>query len=80
MRHLGTLIQWFCTDFRYLLYGQTGLAWGAIFEKVTQNEEIQTFGKWVCPKFPEMLILREQKPRRVLQNIEELFRWTDYGH
>ena len=36
MRHLGTLIPRFCTEFRYESNGQSGLAWGAIFEKVTK--------------------------------------------
>ena len=70
----------FYTEFRYKSYEHSGLAWGAIFEKVIQNQEIHTFWEWVCLKIPEMLILQEQKPRRVLQNIEELFRLTDYGH
>ena len=33
IRHLGTSVPGFCTEFRYLSYGQSGLAWGAIFEK-----------------------------------------------
>ena len=56
MRHLGTLIPRFCTEFRYESNGQSGLAWGAIFEKVTKYEEIHTFPKWACPKNPEMSI------------------------
>ena len=34
MRHLGTFVPRFCTEFRYLSYGQSGLAWGAILRKV----------------------------------------------
>ena len=56
MRHLGTLIPRFCTEFRYESNGQSGLAWGAIFEKVTKYKEIHTFPKWACPKNPEMSI------------------------
>ena len=42
-RHLGTFIPRFCTEFRYLLYGQSGLAWGAIFEKNTNINKVTFF-------------------------------------
>ena len=32
------------------------------------------FPKWTCLKIPEMLVFQEQKPRRVLHSIGELFR------
>ena len=43
MRHLGTLIPRFCTEFRYESYGQSGLAWGAIFEKKNPNMKNSVF-------------------------------------
>ena len=49
MRHLGTLIPWFCTEFRYESYGQSGLAWGAIFEKMSKYQEICVF--LICMSF-----------------------------
>ena len=45
----------FCIEFRYLLYGQSGLAWGAIFEKITKYQENHLFQKCICPKNQEML-------------------------
>ena len=55
MRHLGTLIPRFCTEFRYLSYGQSGLACGAIFEKVPKYEEMPSFSKYACPFFQEQV-------------------------
>ena len=52
MRHLGTLIPRFCTEFRYLSYGQSGLAWGAIFEKVYKYQETPSFSKICMSIFP----------------------------
>ena len=52
MRHLGTLIPRFCTEFRYLSYGQSGLAWGAIFEKVPKYQETPSFSKICMSIFP----------------------------
>ena len=52
MRHLGTLIPRFCTEFRYLSYGQSGLAWGAIFEKVPKYQETPSFFKICMSIFP----------------------------
>ena len=40
--------------------GESGLVWGAIFEKVAKYKEIHTFPKGACPKHPEILIAREQ--------------------
>ena len=57
MRHLGTLIPRFCTEFWYLLYGQSGLAWGAIFEKVPRYQE-----QYSCLKIC-MSIFQEQVPK-----------------
>ena len=45
MRHLGTLIPRFCTEFRYLSYGQSGFACGATFEKVPKYRETPSFSK-----------------------------------
>ena len=44
MRHLGTSVPRFCTEFRYLLYGQSGLAWGAILSKM--------LGLSLIPRYP----------------------------
>ena len=52
MRHLGTLIPRFCTEFRYLSYGQSGFACGAIFEKVTKYQETSSFSKICMSIFP----------------------------
>ena len=46
------------------IYGQSGLAWGAIFEKVAKYKEIHTFPKRACPKNPEMAISGKKKRRR----------------
>ena len=43
MGHLGTSVPGFCTEFRYLSYGYSGLAWGAIFEKIIKNQENTLF-------------------------------------
>ena len=42
MRHLGTSVPEFCTEFRYLLYGHSGLAWGAILEKIQKCSFFQS--------------------------------------
>ena len=34
----------------------SGLAWGAIFGKVTKYREMHTFQEWACPKNPERSI------------------------
>ena len=52
MRHLGTLIPRFCTEFRYLSYGQSGFACGAIFEKVPKYQETPSFFKICMSIFP----------------------------
>ena len=57
MRHLGTSVPGLCTEFWYLLYGQSGLAGGAIFEKC------DFFSKYACPFF------REQGARMVSAEI-----------
>ena len=64
MGHLGTLIPRFCTEFRYESNGQSGLAWGAIFEKITKYQENTIFQKRACPKIPGMLICQEKRPLR----------------
>ena len=45
VRDLGEWRPGFCTEFRCASREHSGLAWGAIFGKVIQNEEIHTFGK-----------------------------------
>ena len=80
MRDIGEWRPGFFTEFRCASHEHSGLPWGAIFGKVTQNKEIHTFWKWVCSKIPEIVIFPGQKPRRVRQDIEELFRSTGNGH
>ena len=80
MKDLGEWSPAFYTEFRCASHEHSGLPWGAIFGKVIQNKEIHTFWKWVCPKIPEIVIFPGQKPRRVRQDIEELFRLTDWRH
>ena len=50
MGHLGTSVPGFCAEFRYLLYGHSGLAWGAIFEKSPKIRKMHFLRKWACPK------------------------------
>ena len=79
---VGDIGEWklgFYLDFRCASHEHSGLPWGAIFGKVIQNKEIHTFGKWVCSEVPEIVIFPGKKPRRVRQDIEELFRLTEYG-
>ena len=56
MRHIWTLRPGFYTEFRYKSREHSGLAWGAIFGKVTKYKEMHTFPKWACLKVPEMLL------------------------
>ena len=58
MRQLGALIPRFCTEFRYLLYGQSGLAWGAFFWKTYKISRKSHFSKMGMCKNQEMLIRR----------------------
>ncbi len=74
VRDLGKWRPGFYTEFRCASREHSGLPWGAIFEKVTQNKEIHTFSKWVCSKIPEIVFFPGQKPRRVRQDIKELLR------
>ena len=64
MRHLGTLIPRFCTECRYLLYGQSGLARGAIFEKVPKYQEKCFFVKICMSIFPGTGSQNEFFPKR----------------
>ena len=64
----------FCIEFRYLLYGQSGLAWGAIFEKITKYQENHLFKKWACPKNQEMLISgKKSRPRPMTHGVSYKF-------
>ena len=74
MRHIWTLRPGFYTEFRYKSREHSGLAWGAIFGKVTKYKEMHPFPKWACPKIPEMLIFQKQKPLRELHNRGELLK------
>ena len=64
VRDLGEWRPGFCTEFRCASREHSGLAWGAIFEKVTQNEEIHTFGKFLTLilRFP-CSFFQEQVPK-----------------
>ena len=42
---MNELRQRFCTEMQYKSYGQTGLAWGAIFETITKDHENMCFQK-----------------------------------
>ena len=50
MGHLGTSVPGFCTEFRYLSYGHSGLAWGAIFEASPNIRKMWFLTKWTCLK------------------------------
>ena len=74
VRHLGEWRPGFYREFRCASREHSGLAWGAIFEKMSKFQEMHTLSKRTCPKFPEIDIFSGQKPRRELQDIKELFR------
>ena len=59
---LDTLRPGFCTQFRYLSYGQSGLAWGAIVEKSPKNKKMYLFKKLTCPKNSEMSFPQKKPP------------------
>ena len=59
VRDLGEWRPGFYTEFRRESREHSGLAWGAIFEKVIQNKEIHTFLKMVCPKNQDIVIFQE---------------------
>ena len=80
MRDIGEWRPGFYSEFRYESNEHSGLAWGAFPGKMTKFQEMHTFWKWACPKFPEIVIFPGKKPRRVRPNIEELFRLTDWRH
>ena len=80
VRDIGEWRPGFYTEFRCASREHSGLAWGAIFEKMSKFQEMHNFSKGTCPKFPEIVIFPGQKPRRVREDIEELFRLTEYGH
>ena len=56
---LDALRPGFCTEFRYLSDGQSGLAWGAIFEKMPKYQENALFQKYARLKNPEMSFFRK---------------------
>ena len=60
MGHLGTSVPGFCTEFRYLSYGRSGFAWGAIFEKSPKIDKMHFLRKWTCLKIQKMLISRRK--------------------
>ena len=77
MGHLGTSVPGFCTEFRYLSYGQSGLAWGDIFEKSPKIKKIHFFKKWTCPKNPEMSFSRKKAAGGPMQETQpEAFKNT----
>ena len=80
MVDLGEWRPGFYTEFRCASREHSGLACGAIFDKMSKFQEMHNFPKGTCPKNPEIVIYPGQKPRSVRQDIEELFRLTEYGH
>ena len=80
VRDLGEWRLGFYTEFRCASREHSGLAWGAIFEKVTQNEEIHIFSNRHVQNFQKSYFFPGQNLRRVRQDIEEFFRLTEYGH
>ena len=74
MRHIWTLRPGSYTEFRYTSLEHSGLSWGAIFGKVTKYTENTNFSTMGMSENQEMIVFQEQKPRRVLQDIEGLFR------
>ena len=61
MGHLGTSVPGFCTEFRYLSYRHSGLAWGAILGKITKNSENALFQKMGMSKNSKKYKLPEKK-------------------
>ena len=74
MRDIGEWRPGFYTEFRCASREHSGLAWGAIFEKMFKFQEMHASWFWTCPKNQEIGIFPGQKPRRELQDIKELFR------
>ena len=74
MEDIRTLRPGFYTEFRYKSREHSGLAWGAIFGKVTKYKEMHIFPKGACPNIPEMLIFQKQKPLRELHNRGDLLK------
>ena len=61
---MRTLIPRFCTEFRYLSYGQSGFACRAIFEKVPKYQETLSFFKICMSIFPGTGSQNEFFPKR----------------
>ena len=91
MGHLGTSVPGFCTEFRHLSYGQSGLAWGAIFEKspkiktmhFLKNGHVQKIQKCHFPekKPPEAQCRkRSRKLLRILGYIYIYMRFEIYSY
>ena len=56
VRDLGEWRPGFHSEFRYASREHSGLAWGAFPGKMTKFQEMITFRKWTCPKFPDIVI------------------------
>ena len=80
VRDLGKWRPGFYTEFRCASHEHSGLPWGAIFEKLFRIRKYTLFENGYVPKFQKSPFFPGQKPRRVRQDIEELFRLTEYGH
>ena len=61
---LDALRPGFCTEFRYLSYGQSGFAWGAIFEKIIKYQEKYIFSKMCMSKKSRNVIFQKKSRRR----------------
>ena len=53
---------------------------GSYFWRIVKFQEMHNFSKWTCQKCTEIVFSLGQNLRRVLQNIEDLFRLAHYGH
>ena len=73
MRDIGEWRPGFYTEFRCASREHSGLAWGAIFQKMFKFQEMHTFWFWTCLKNQEIVIFPGQKPAGS-QDIKELFR------
>ena len=64
MGHLGTSVPGFCTEFRYLLYGHSGFASGAILGKIIKHQENTLFEKMGMSKKSKNVNFPKKSRRR----------------
>ena len=63
----------FYSEFRHEPNEHSGLAWGAIFENIFKFQEMHAFVNRHVRCSPEIKVFQILKPRKVLQDVKELF-------